>query len=67
MKLIVEDKPMTRRRKLTEKGKEYQLSKLDDRRKKTAPRLTRKSGMIDEILHSSTNASAIKEQLNQIC
>ena len=29
-------------------------------------RLTRKSGMINEMLYSSTNASAVKEQLNQL-
>ena len=51
-------------RKLTEKGREYELSKIDYRRKKTASSLTRKSDMIDEILYSSTNASA--EQLNQL-
>ena len=62
----LEEKPMKRTRKLTEKGREYQLSKLDDRRKKAASRLTRESGMIDEILFSSTNAFAIKEQLNRL-
>ena len=45
----LEVKPMKRTRKLTEKGREYQLSKLDDRRKETASRVTRKSGMIDEM------------------
>ena len=55
---------MKRTRKLTEKGREYELSKIDYRRKKTASSLTRKSDMIDEILYSSTNASA--EQLNQL-
>ena len=62
----LEEKPMKRTRKLTEKGREYQLSKLDDRRKKAASRLTREFGMIDEILYSSTNAFAIKEQLNRL-
>ena len=56
---------MKQTRKLTEKGREYQFSKLDDRRKKTASRLRRKSGMIDKMLYSSTNAFAVKEQLNQ--
>ena len=56
---------MKRTRKLTEKGREYQLSKLDDKRKMKALRLTRKFGMIDDdMLYSSTNVSAIKEQLN---
>ena len=55
---------MKRTRKLTEKGREYQLSKLDDKRKMTALRLTRKFGMIDDMLYSSTNVSAVKEQLN---
>ena len=57
---------MKQTRKLTEKGREYQLSKLDDRRKKTASRLTRKPGMISETLYYRTNASAVKEQLNQL-
>ena len=42
------------------------MSKLDDRKKKKASRLTRKSGMIEEILFSSINASAVEEQLNQL-
>ena len=57
---------MKRTRNLTEKGREYQQSILDDRRKKTAAKLTRKSGMIDKMLYASTNASAVKEQLNQL-
>ena len=39
---------------------------IDDRREKTASRLIRKSGMIDKVLYSSTNASAVQEQLNQL-
>ena len=53
-------------RKLAEKCREYQLSKFDDRWKRTASRLTRKSGMINEMLYPSINASAVKEQLNQV-
>ena len=32
----------------------------------TALRLTRKFGMIDDMLYSSTNVSAVKEQLNYL-
>ena len=51
----LEEKPLKRTRKITEKSTEYQPSKLDERRTKTASRLTRKSGMIEEIFYSSTH------------
>ena len=48
------------------KGKEYQLSTLDGRRKKLAVRLQRKSTIINEMLLCKGNIVAVREELSQL-
>ena len=44
-----------RRRKLTEKGRDYQQKILFDKRKNLHARMTRKSKLIDDLMYSSKN------------
>ena len=55
-----------RNRRPTMKGKEYQLSALDGRRKKLAVRLQRKSTIINEMLLCKGNIVAVREELSQL-
>ena len=48
------------------KGKEYQLSTLDGRRKKLAVRLQRISTIINEMLLCKGNIVAVREELSQL-
>ena len=48
------------------KGKEYQLSTLDGRKKKLAVRLQRKSTIINEMLLCKGNIVAVREELSQL-
>ena len=61
-----EEEKEKRRRIPTQKGREYQISILDSRRRKTASRLLRKGKMIEDLLYSPSNIQAVKEQLNQM-
>ena len=54
-----------RTRQLTEKGKQYQINLLLDKRTKMVERLQRKARAIDDLLYSSSNHVAIKEELQQ--
>ena len=53
-------------RRPTNKGKEYQLSLLDGRRKKLTGRLQRKSTIINKILFCKGNIVAVREELCQL-
>ena len=48
-----------RRRKLTEKGKEYQQKILFDKRKNLHARMTRKSKLIDDLMYPSKNLTTV--------
>ena len=50
---------------MREKGKQYQLAKLGDRRKKLGSKLTRKMSAIESMLYSVGNSSAVQEELNR--
>ena len=52
-------------RKYTEKSLQYQRSVLMDRRTQLHKRLTRKSSIIDDLLYSKQNLTALKESLGQ--
>ena len=54
-----------RARKYTEKGLQYQRSVLMDRRSQLHKRLMRKSSIIDDLLYSKLNLTAVKENLGQ--
>ena len=49
---------------MREKGKQYQLAKLGDRRKKLGSKLTRKMSAIESMLYSVGNSTAVQEKLN---
>ena len=53
-----------RSRKLTEKGLQYKLGQLKTKREDNA-KLLRKSGMVNDMLYSFTNASAVAEEMEQ--
>ena len=52
------DSVTIRRRKLTEKGREYQQKILFDKRKNLHARMTRKSKLIDDLMYSSKNLTS---------
>ena len=54
-----------RRRKLTEKGKEYQQKILFDKRKNLHARMTRKSKLIDDLMYPSKNLTTVWEEMHQ--
>ena len=54
-----------RSRTLTEKGKEYQLKILFEKRKKVHARMTRKCKLIDDLMYSSSNVTTVKEETDQ--
>ena len=54
-----------RTRQLTEKGKQYQVNLLLDKRTKMVARLQRKARAIDDLLYSSSNHVGVKEELQQ--
>ena len=51
--------------KLTEKGLQYKLEQLKTKREKINAKLLRKSGMMNDMLYSFTNASAVAEEMEQ--
>ena len=51
--------------KLTNKGLQYRLELLGERRSKLHGKLLRKSSMIDEMTYSWVNATAIREEMDQ--
>ena len=55
-----------RLRKLTEKGREYRLSTLENKRAKLVSRLHRKSSEIDDLMYSYQNSITVKEELAQL-
>ena len=55
-----------RLRKLTEKGREYRLSTLENKRAKLVSRLLRKSSEIDDLMYSYQNSITVKEELAQL-
>ena len=52
-------------RKLTSKGLEYQLSLLHEEKRRLEARLGRKATAIEDLLYSSKNFIAVKEELTQ--
>ena len=65
-KLDVADDDINRRTtKLTEKGLQYRLELLRERRSKLHGKLLRKSSMVDEMAYSWVNATAIREEMDQ--
>ena len=65
-KLDVVDDDISRRiTKLTEKGLQYRLELLRERRCKLHGKLLRKSSMINEMTYSLVNATAISEEMDQ--
>ena len=52
--------------KLTEKGREYRLSTLENKRAKLVSRLLRKSSEIDDLMYSYQNSITVKEELVQL-
>ena len=54
-----------RRRKLSEKGREYQQKILFDKRKNLHARMTRKSKLIDDLMYSSKNLTTVREEMHQ--
>ena len=60
---ITGDRKIKRSRKLTEKELQYKLKQLKKKREKVNPKLLRKSGMVNDILYSFTNASAVAEEM----
>ena len=54
-----------RSRKLTEMGLQYKLEQLKTKREKINAKLLRKAGMMNDMLYSLTNASAVAEEMKQ--
>ena len=57
------DNNVKRSRKLTEKGLQYKLEQLKTKREKINAKLLRKSGMVNDMLYSFTNASVVAEEM----
>ena len=55
----------SRTRQLTEKGRKYQAELVLEKRTKAMTRLQRKARVIDDLLYSTTNYVAVKEELEQ--
>ena len=62
---VVDDDISRRTTKLTEKGLQYILELLRERRSKLHGKLLRKSSMVDEMAYSWVNATAIREEMDQ--
>ena len=54
-----------RRRKLSEKGREYQQKILFDKRKNLHARMARKSKLIDDLMYSSKILTTVREEIHQ--
>ena len=52
-------------RQLTGKGREYQIDLQLDKRSKSMERLQQNAKAIDDLLYSSSNHIAVKEELQQ--
>ena len=52
--------------KLTEKGKEYKIALQEKKKSKLISRVIRKSSEIDNLMYSSQNGIAVKEELQQL-
>ena len=50
-------------KKMTKKVLEYQISLMKEKRQKMYSRLLRKCGMVEDLLYSSRNMIAIKEEM----
>ena len=55
-----------RQPKMTEKGREYRLSTLENKRARLISRLLRKSSEIDDLMYSYQNSITVKEELAQL-
>ena len=55
-----------RTKKMTKKGLEYQISLMKEKRQKIYSRLLRNCGMVEDLLYSSRNMIAIKEEMSQL-
>ena len=55
-----------RNRKMTEKGRQYQLAVLEKRRAKLVARTIRKSSEIDDLMYSYQTSITVKEELAQL-
>ena len=55
-----------RQSKMTEKGREYRLSTLENKRARLISRLLRKSSEIDDLMYSYQNSITVKEELAQL-
>ena len=62
---LIEEKTK-RQVKLTEKGKEYKMVLLENRRSQLVSRVIRKSSEIDDLMYSFQNGIAVKEELQQL-
>ena len=62
---VVDDDISRRSTKLTEKGLQYRLELLRERRSKLHGKLLRKSSVVDEMAYSWVNATAIREEMDQ--
>ena len=51
---------------MTEKGREYRLSTLENKRARLISRLLRKSSEIDDLMYSYQNSITVKEELPQL-
>ena len=61
----ISGKKVKRSRKLTEKGLQYKFEQLKTKREKINAKLLGKSGMMNDMLYSFTNASAVAEEMEQ--
>ena len=52
-----------RKKKFTEKGSEYQMSILEERRASLTVKLLRKSSIIEELLYSDKNCQTVRKEL----
>ena len=62
---LIEEKTK-RQVKLTEKGKEYKMVLLENRRSQLVSRVIRKSSEVDDLMYSFQNGIAVKEELQQL-
>ena len=55
-----------RSRKMTQKGREYQMGNLDQQKSKLISRAGRKEAAINELLHSADNETTVREEMLQL-
>ena len=55
-----------RSQRLNERGLQYRKDQLKSRREKLSSKLLRKAGMINDMLYSSMNASAVRLEINHV-